>query len=156
MTRLWTAKLRNRLNSIWGKSFITINASRVAMGSTQPSIQCVLWAPFPWVKQLGHKADAAPSSAAVKNKWSYTTPPPLTFMVCTLTTLLLHIKLQCCKSVPNQKAKYPTKSAQFKYFHACGLPEIGTECHIEINNYLMLRAYIKQCSSLPTVNKNLY
>jgi hypothetical protein len=37
---------------------------------------------FPRVKQLGHKTDCSPpSSAEVKNVWSYTSIPQYTFMV---------------------------------------------------------------------------
>jgi hypothetical protein len=61
--------------------FLFTTASRMALGPTQPPIQ---WEPglFPWgVKRPGREADhSPPSSAKVKNVWSYTSIPPLLFM----------------------------------------------------------------------------
>jgi len=52
--------------------------SRLALGPTQPPIQWVPGALSLGVKQLGHEADhSPPSSAEVKNMWSYTSVPPI-------------------------------------------------------------------------------
>jgi hypothetical protein len=57
------------------------NASRPALGPTQPSIQ---WVPGPvssGVKRPGLDADYLhPSSAVVKNAWRYTSAPQYVFM----------------------------------------------------------------------------
>jgi hypothetical protein len=48
---------------------------RTAVGPTQPRIQ---WAFFLGVKRPGSEADhSPPSSAEVKNAWSFTTTPPM-------------------------------------------------------------------------------
>jgi len=52
--------------------------SRLALGPTQPPIHWVPGALSQGVKQLGHEADhSPPSSAEVKNMWSYTSVPPI-------------------------------------------------------------------------------
>jgi len=53
--------------------------SRPALEPTQPPIQRVQGAPpTPGVKQPGREADhSPPSSAEVKNVWSYTSTPPI-------------------------------------------------------------------------------
>jgi hypothetical protein len=51
---------------------------RLALGPTQPPIQ---WVPGLGEKLLGHEADHShPSSAEVKNAWSYTSTPLYAFM----------------------------------------------------------------------------
>jgi hypothetical protein len=51
---------------------------RVTLGPTQPPIQCVPRALSRGVKRPGREADhSPPSSAEVKNAWSYTSIPPL-------------------------------------------------------------------------------
>jgi hypothetical protein len=58
--------------------FLFTTASRMALGPTQPPIQWVPGALSLGVKQLGHEADhSPPSSAKVKNAWSYTSTPPV-------------------------------------------------------------------------------
>jgi hypothetical protein len=48
---------------------------------TQPHIQWVPGTPFLGVKRPGHEADhSPPSSADVKNAWSYTSTPQYVFM----------------------------------------------------------------------------
>jgi hypothetical protein len=58
--------------------FLFTTASRMSLGSTQPPI---LWVPVALsldVKQPGCEADhPPPSSAEVKNAWSYTSTPPI-------------------------------------------------------------------------------
>jgi hypothetical protein len=61
--------------------FLFTTASRTALGPTQPPIQWVLDAlslgvKRPW-REAGH---SPPSSAEVKNAWSYTSIPPYVFM----------------------------------------------------------------------------
>jgi hypothetical protein len=53
-------------------------AYRTALGSTQPPIQWVPGALSLGVKRPGSEADhSPPSSAEVKNEWSYTSTPPI-------------------------------------------------------------------------------
>jgi len=55
--------------------------SRPALGPTQPPIQWVRGALFLGVKRPGREADhSPPSSAEVKNAWSYTSTPQYVFM----------------------------------------------------------------------------
>jgi hypothetical protein len=55
-------------------------SSTPALGSTQPPIHWVPGALTPGVKWLGCEADhSSPSSAEVKNVWSYTSTPGLCF-----------------------------------------------------------------------------
>jgi hypothetical protein len=55
--------------------------SRMALGSTQPPFQWILGATSLRVKQPGREADhLPPSSAEVKNVWSYTSTPQHVFM----------------------------------------------------------------------------
>jgi hypothetical protein len=52
--------------------------SKLALGATHPPNHWVTGAFSLWVKQLGHEADhSPPSSAEVKNAWSYTSTPPI-------------------------------------------------------------------------------
>jgi hypothetical protein len=58
--------------------FLYTTTSRTALGPTQPPIQWVPGALSLGIKQLGHEADhSPPSSAQVKNVWSYTSTPPV-------------------------------------------------------------------------------
>jgi hypothetical protein len=55
--------------------------SRTALGTTQPSIQWVPGAVSLGLKRPSHEADhSPPSSAKVKNAWSYTSTPEYVFM----------------------------------------------------------------------------
>jgi hypothetical protein len=57
----------------WLGIFLFTTASRTALGLTQPPIQWVPGALSPGVKWPGREADRSPpSSAEVKNAWSYT------------------------------------------------------------------------------------
>jgi hypothetical protein len=61
--------------------FLFATASRPVLGPTQPLIQCVPGALSPGVKRTGREADhSPPSSAEIKNAWSYISPPPHVFM----------------------------------------------------------------------------
>jgi hypothetical protein len=58
--------------------FLFTTTSRMAVGLTQPPIQWVSRALPLGVKWPGHEADhSPPSSAKVKNAWSYTSTPPI-------------------------------------------------------------------------------
>jgi hypothetical protein len=60
--------------------FFFSTAFRLSLKHNQPPVQCVWGALFPSskVKWLGHEADLSPpSSAKVKNVWSYTSTPPI-------------------------------------------------------------------------------
>jgi hypothetical protein len=89
----------------------TINASIVAstpaLGPTQPPIQWVSGALFLGVKRPGREADhSTPSSADVKNAWSYTSTPQYAFMaLCsvkkstgTTSPLTLPLPLVCIRA----------------------------------------------------------
>jgi hypothetical protein len=69
-------------DSQWGLGiFLFTTTSRTALGPTQPPIQWVPGALSLGVKRLGHEADhSPPSSAKVKNVWSYTSTPQYFFM----------------------------------------------------------------------------
>jgi len=61
--------------------FLFTTVSRPALGPTHPPIQWVLKGSFPGVRQPDLEADhSPPSSAAVKNAWSYTSTPQYVFM----------------------------------------------------------------------------
>jgi hypothetical protein len=63
--------------------FIFTTASRTSLGPTQPPIQRVPGALFLGVNRLEREADhSPPSSAEVKNAWSYTSTPPSTSSWC--------------------------------------------------------------------------
>jgi hypothetical protein len=58
--------------------FLFTTASRTALGPTQPPIQWVPGTLSLRVKRQGREADhSPPSSAEVKNVWSYTSTPPI-------------------------------------------------------------------------------
>jgi hypothetical protein len=58
--------------------FLFTTASRPALGPTQSPIQWVPGALFLGIKRQGREADhSPPSSAEVKNPWSYASIPPL-------------------------------------------------------------------------------
>jgi hypothetical protein len=60
---------------------ILLTESRTALGPTQPPIQWVPGALSLGVKRPGREADhSSPSSAEVKNAWSYTSTPQYVFM----------------------------------------------------------------------------
>jgi hypothetical protein len=69
-------------DSQWGPGiFLFTSASRRALGPTRPPIQWVPGALSLEVKRLGREADhSPPSSAEVKNAWSYTFTPQYVFM----------------------------------------------------------------------------
>jgi hypothetical protein len=61
--------------------FLFANASTPALGPTQPPIQWVPVVLSLGVKRPGHESGhSLPSSAEVKNAWSYTSPPQCVFM----------------------------------------------------------------------------
>jgi hypothetical protein len=61
--------------------FLFTTVSRMALGATQPSIQWVPGALSFGVKWPGREADhSPPSSAEVKNEWSYASTPQYIFM----------------------------------------------------------------------------
>jgi hypothetical protein len=65
---------------------------RPVLEPTKPPIQWILWFPSPGVKQLGHEADYSfPSSAQVKNAWSYILTPPYIFMKGCLVQHRIHL-----------------------------------------------------------------
>jgi hypothetical protein len=66
--------------------FLFATASRPTLGLSQPPIQCVAEAFTPEVKRQGREADhSSPSSAEVKNAWSYTSTPPIRLHGVTVT-----------------------------------------------------------------------
>jgi hypothetical protein len=71
----WMTGVQSQAGAWEGRVFFT-TASRPALGPTQPPIQ---WAPgglTPAVKRPGREVDQSPpSSAEVKNSWSYTSTP---------------------------------------------------------------------------------
>jgi hypothetical protein len=78
--------VRQGFNSRQGQGlFLFVTASRPALRLTQPPIQWVPGTLTPEVKQLWREADhLPPSSAEVKNAWSYTSTLPYSFMACCL------------------------------------------------------------------------
>jgi hypothetical protein len=64
--------------------FLFATASRPALDTTQPMAKAAF---FPGVKRPGREADhSPPSSAEVKNAWSYTSTLQYVFMVWCLVT----------------------------------------------------------------------
>jgi hypothetical protein len=60
------------------RKVLDATVSRTSLGPTQPPIQGVPGALFLGVKRPGSEADhSPPSSAEVKNAYSYTSPPPI-------------------------------------------------------------------------------
>jgi hypothetical protein len=63
---------------IYNFNVIFTTVSRTALGPTQPHIQWVIGALSLGVKRPGREADhSPPSTAEVKNAWSYTSAPPI-------------------------------------------------------------------------------
>jgi hypothetical protein len=59
---------------VGAKIFLFFTMKRLDMGPTQPLIH--------WIPGLGHEADhQPPSSAWIKDAWSYTSTPPYVFLV---------------------------------------------------------------------------
>jgi hypothetical protein len=76
-------------------------ASGPALGPTQPPIQRVREALYRGVKRPGSETDhSPPSSAEIKNAWSYTSTPQYTFMAwCSFKAQgQLYLYLLSCKS----------------------------------------------------------
>jgi hypothetical protein len=77
--RVWNLGFHS-FDSRWGLGIFLFTASRTALGPIQPPIQWV-----PGVLSLGEKRpereadNSPPSSAEVKNAWSYTSPPQYVF-----------------------------------------------------------------------------
>jgi hypothetical protein len=69
--------------------FLFSTVSRTDLGPTQPPIQWVPQALFLGIKRPGREADhSPPSSADVKNAWSYTSTPPIRLHVVVLSSAL--------------------------------------------------------------------
>jgi hypothetical protein len=65
----------------WRGIFLFTTVSRPALGPTQPPIQWVPGAPSLGVTWQGREPDhSPPSSAQVKNAWSYISTPPIRLM----------------------------------------------------------------------------
>jgi hypothetical protein len=61
--------------------FLLSTASRLALGPTQPPIQWVTWALSLGIKRPGREADhSPPTSAEIKNAWSYTSTAQFAFV----------------------------------------------------------------------------
>jgi hypothetical protein len=77
VTRLWTGRPGFDCRQA-GILFLFTTASRPALGPTQPPIQWVPVILSTRVKGPGREADhSPPSSAEVKNAWSYTSIPAI-------------------------------------------------------------------------------
>jgi hypothetical protein len=79
---VYSAGLRDELSGVrvsaGAGNFSFTTASRLDLGPTQPPIQWVPGALSLGVKWHGREADHShPSSADVKNAWSYTSAPPI-------------------------------------------------------------------------------
>jgi hypothetical protein len=80
LTTGWTTEVQFPGGAMMGFSLLAA-ASRLFLGPTQPCIQRLPGAVSPFVKQPGREADhSPPSSAEVKNVWSYTSTPQHVFM----------------------------------------------------------------------------
>jgi hypothetical protein len=79
---LQARRQRCRCSSPGGvKNFLFSTSSRLALGTKQPHIQCVLEALSPMVKRLEREAvRSPPTSAEVKKTWIYTSTLPCVFM----------------------------------------------------------------------------
>jgi hypothetical protein len=77
VTRLQITRSRNQGSSSSKiKSFTFFTASRLALEPILPPIQCAPGPLFPMVKQPGRETDhSSPSSAEIKNVWTYTSTP---------------------------------------------------------------------------------
>jgi hypothetical protein len=101
--------------------FYLCTASRTALGPTQPPILWVPGALSLGVKRPGREADhSPPSSAEVKNAWSYTSTPPYVFMAWCLVkhrdnfTLPLPFFTHCIKNISTDQELIC--SIRFQYF----------------------------------------
>jgi hypothetical protein len=71
----WTIGIRLPAGAVM---LLFATASRPALWSTQPRIQCVPWALFSGVKRMGREADHSPiSSDEIKNDWTYISTPSI-------------------------------------------------------------------------------
>jgi hypothetical protein len=78
--------------------FLFATASRPALGPIQPPNQWVPGAVTPGVKWPGRKADhSPPSSADVKNEWSYNSAPPYVFLAWYLIKERMRYGVVLCK-----------------------------------------------------------
>jgi hypothetical protein len=69
-----------------------VSAPRPSLGPTNSPIQWVPWALSPEIKHLEREADhSRPSTAEVKNAWSYTSIPPYVLMVLYLLKHRIHL-----------------------------------------------------------------
>jgi hypothetical protein len=78
--RIWKVAAMAYFNMLQG-IFVFTTVSRPILGPTPSPIQLVPGAPSLGVKRPGCEADhSPPSSAELKNAWSYTSTPQYTFM----------------------------------------------------------------------------
>jgi hypothetical protein len=68
----------------------------------RPSYSMCTWVPSPWVKLLGRETVCLPpSSAKVRNEWSYTSVPPRGFLIC--VGIISHLRLLLCTRGRNER-----------------------------------------------------
>jgi hypothetical protein len=109
---------KTHLNILF-KNFL-FSMFRLALGSTQPPIQCVPGAFPPGIKRPVREADhSPPCSAEVKMTWIYTSTPPYVFMLSTRTILPpVHVSQRVISVNFSEKRNYSIS----QLCHACYRP----------------------------------
>jgi hypothetical protein len=75
---MFSAVERALLSILMTKVQFLTTMSRLVVGPTHLPLQWILGVLFPELKQLGHKTDhSPPSTAKVKNAWSYISTHPI-------------------------------------------------------------------------------
>jgi hypothetical protein len=121
--------------------YLFTTVSRTALGPTQPPIKWVPGTLSLGVKRPGHEADhSPPSSAEVKNAWSYTSTPQYVFMAWCLVkhrdnfTFTSNLRVLGNKNSSRYSREIKKKSEsvcniqQYRSFHYLAMNKLSPSC----------------------------